>query len=149
MVTLSSHLINSSWYSIDLIMLCKKKYLSARFAVNYWQIFMHKQITCFATQCFQNSYWLLRRYDWLRNSMYCTQNEPRHDKTKNMCVRPAKTQISLGIRSVWSESSLCAQWVAKDPRFLHADSEDSDQTGWMPRLIWVFAGRTHFVGFVM
>ena len=29
-------------------------------------------------------------------------------------------------------------------------SEDSDQTGWMPRLIWVFAGHTcHFVGFVM
>ena len=27
-------------------------------------------------------------------------------------VRPAKTQISLGIRSVWSESSQCAQWVA-------------------------------------
>ena len=32
--------------------------------------------------------------------------------------------------------------VAKDPRFLHADSEDSDQTGRMPRLIRVFAGRT-------
>ena len=64
-------------------------------------------------------------------------------------VRPAKTQISLGIRPVWAESSLCAQWVAKDLSFLHAYSEDSDQTG-MPRLICVFAGRTcHFVGFVM
>ena len=42
---------------------------------------------------------------------------------------PAKTLISLVIRPVWSESSLCAQWVAKDPNFLHADSEDSDQTG--------------------
>ena len=41
-----------------------------------------------------------------------------------------------------SESSLCAQWVAKDPSFRYADSEDSDQTGRMPRLIWVFAGRT-------
>ena len=40
-----------------------------------------------------------------------------------MTVRPAKTQISLGIR------------------FLHADSEDWSN-GWMPRLIWVFAGRT-------
>ena len=59
-----------------------------------------------------------------------------------MSVRPAKTQISLGIRPVWSESSLCAQWVAKDPRFLHVDSEDSDQTGQMPRLIWVFVGHT-------
>ena len=67
-------------------------------------------------------------------------NEPRHDKTNKISVRPAKTQI-------WaSESSLCAQWVAKDPRFLHADSEDSNQTGRMPMLIWVFAGRTcHFV----
>ena len=69
--------------------------------------------------------------------------EPWHDKTNKMTVHPAKTQISLGIRPVWSESSLCAQWVAKDPSFLHADSEDADdQTGWMFRLIWVFAGCT-------
>ena len=65
-------------------------------------------------------------------------------------VRPAKTQISLGIHPVWSASSQCAQWVAEDPVFLHADSEGADQTGRMPRLIWIFAGRTdHFVGFVM
>ena len=65
-------------------------------------------------------------------------------------VRPAKTQISLGIRPVWSEPSLCAQWVAKNLSFLHPDCQDSDQTGRLPRLIWVFAGRTrHFVGFVM
>ena len=42
----------------------------------------------------------------------------------------------------WSESSLCAQWVAKGQSFLHVDSEDSDQTGRVSRLIWVFAGRT-------
>ena len=83
-------------------------------------------------------------------------------KPTKWAVRPAKTQISLGI---WSESSLCAQWVAKAPRFLHADNEDwldwacaqrvakaprflhadnkdSDKTGRMPRLIWVFAGCT-------
>ena len=41
-----------------------------------------------------------------------------------MSVRPAKTQISLGIRPVWSESSLCDQWVTKDPVILHAISED-------------------------
>ena len=68
--------------------------------------------------------------------------EPPHDKTKKTAVQPAKTQISLGFRHVWSEASLCAQWVAKGPSFLHADSEDADQTGRMPRLIWVFAGRT-------
>ena len=63
-------------------------------------------------------------------------------------MRPAKTQISLGIRPVWSESLLCTQWVAMGPMFLYANSEDSDQIGRMPRLIWVFAGRTcHFVGF--
>ena len=59
------------------------------------------------------------------------------------------------LRSAWAsaqsdQSSLCAQSVAKDPSFLHADNEDSDQTGRIPRLIWVFAGHTcHFVGFVM
>ena len=68
--------------------------------------------------------------------------EPRHNKTNKMSVRPAKTQISMGICPVWSESSPCAELVAKDRSFLHADSEDPDQTGRMPRLIWVFAGRT-------
>ena len=70
-------------------------------------------------------------------------------KPTKWSVRPAKTQISLGIHPVQSESTLCAQWVAKDPSFLHADSKDSDQTRRMPRLIWVFAGHTcQFVGFV-
>ena len=36
-------------------------------------------------------------------------------------MHPAKTWINFGIRS---ESLLFAQWVAKDPSFLHADSED-------------------------
>ena len=59
------------------------------------------------------------------------------------------------LRSAWAsaqsdQSLLCTQWVAMDPSFLHADSEDSDQTGQVPRLIWVFAGRTcHCAGFVM
>ena len=66
-------------------------------------------------------------------------HEPRHDKINKMDVHPAKTQISRGICSVWSESSLRAKWVAKNPRFLHTDSEDSDQAGRMPRLIWIFA----------
>ena len=47
------------------------------------------------------------------------------------------------------QSSLCIQCVAKNPRFLHADSEDSDQTGRMLRQILVFAGRIcNFIGFV-
>ena len=57
-------------------------------------------------------------------------------------VRPAKTRISLGIRPVWSEFSLSA-WRKLGSLPTHwAHSEDSDQTGRMPRLIWVFAGRT-------
>ena len=48
------------------------------------------------------------------------------------------------------QSSLYAQWIAKDLLFLYGDSEDSDQTGRMPWLIGVFAGRTcHIVGFVV
>ena len=58
-----------------------------------------------------------------------TTSELPHDKTNKMTVCPAKTQMSLGIQPVWSESLLCAQCVAKDPSFLHADSKDSDQTG--------------------
>ena len=42
-------------------------------------------------------------------------HEPQHDKTNKMTsVRPARTRIRLGGCPVWSESSLCAQWVAKD-----------------------------------
>ena len=55
--------------------------------------------------------------------MGCLSFEPPHDETNKGTVRPAK------IRSAWAsaqydQSSLCAQWVAKDPSFLHADSED-------------------------
>ena len=57
-------------------------------------------------------------------------------------IPPAKTQSSLGIRPVWSESSLSA-WRKLGSLATHwAHSEDSDQTGRMPRLIWVVPGRT-------
>ena len=57
-------------------------------------------------------------------------------------VRPAKTQISLGIYPVWSESSLSA-WRKLGSLTTHwVHSEGSDQTGRMSRLIRVFAGRT-------
>ena len=58
-------------------------------------------------------------------------------------VRPAKTQISLGIRPVWSESSLSA-WSKFGSLATHwVHSKESDQTGRMSRLIGVFAGRTY------
>ena len=90
-----------------------------------------------------------RHLSWISN-LNRDDIEQLHVKTNKMTVHPAKAQISLGICPVWLESSLSVQWVAKDWSFLHADSEDSDQTGQMPRLIRVFAGCTcHFVGFVM
>ena len=63
------------------------------------------------------------------------------NQQNDMCAQQ-KTQISLGIRPVRSVFTMRAQWVAKILSFLHADSWDSVQTGRMPRLIWVFAGRT-------
>ena len=60
--------------------------------------------------------------------------------TKLVC--PAKTRLSLGIRPVWSESSLSA-WRNLWSLATHwVHREDSDQIGQMPRLIWVFAGCT-------
>ena len=54
--------------------------------------------------------------------------EPEHEKDIKMTCVP-------GICPVWSVSLLCTQWVARNPRLLHADSEDSDQTEQMPWLI--------------
>ena len=49
-------------------------------------------------------------------------------------MHPEKTQISLDICPVWSESSL-STWKQLRSLAVHwAHSKDSDQTGWMPRL---------------
>ena len=63
--------------------------------------------------------------------------EPPLDKTNKMTVCSAKTQIC----SVWTESLLLAwrKLGSLATRWVH--SEDSDQTGQMPRLIRVFAVR--------
>ena len=55
--------------------------------------------------------------------------------TKLHALAMTKAQISMGTCLVWSEIPVCIQCVAKDPSFLHADIEDSIQTGRMPRLI--------------
>ena len=79
-------------------------------------------------------------------------NETQHDRTNKMTCAPAEDSSDQpGHLPSLNKSSLCAQWVANDPRFFHADSyEDSDQTWRMPGLICVFAVRTcQCVGFVM
>ena len=79
--------------------------------------------------------------DNITSNMHLYMSRDMTKPTKWLCTQPR-------LRSAWASSQsdqslrCCALWVAKDPRFLHADSEDSDQTGRMPRLIWVFAGRT-------
>ena len=69
------------------------------------------------------------------------KNEPQQDKTNRMTYVPSKDSDRPG-HLLFMES----KWF----KFLHVDRQDSDQTGKMPRLIWVFAGRTgHLVGFVV
>ena len=55
--------------------------------------------------------WQLQNYDndfqWAAKPFH-SESKLRHDKTNKMAVHPAKIQISLGIRPVWSEPSLCA-----------------------------------------
>ena len=59
------------------------------------------------------------------------------------------------LRSAWvpakSDQSSLSAWRNIGPLTIHwAHSKDSDQTGRMPRLIWVFAGHTHhFIYFVV
>ena len=85
-------------------------------------------------------------------TIWYMKNELHHDKVClwNMShlmtkptkwhVRPAKTQTSLGIHPVLSESLLSA-WRKLGSLATHwADREDSDQTGQMSRLVWVFTG---------
>ena len=70
------------------------------------------------------------------------------DKTNNVVVRPAKTQISLGIRPVWSVFAVRMKkaWVLSYPlsaqRRLWSDWADAQAD---PSLRWA---HTHFVGFV-
>ena len=68
-------------------------------------------------------------------------------KASNSKTNTGTTALERSVEQT-DQSSLGAQRVAKDPTFLHADSEDSDQIGWISRLI--FAGRTSLiVGFVV
>ena len=53
--------------------------------------------------------------------------EPQHYKTNKMTCAPSEDSDQPGHPP--------SQWVAEDPMFLHADSEDSDQTGRMSMLI--------------
>ena len=52
-------------------------------------------------------------------------------------VHPAKTQISLGIRPVWSESSLYAEWVVKGPK-LSSCGQRRLWSDWADAILWFY-----------
>ena len=99
-----------------------------------WPLWMagHAQLNFVMTECSKtqirltrSNLMILKVRSWTKNRMIY---EPRHDKTNKASVRPAKTQI-LGVRPVWSESSLSA-WRKLWPLATHwAHSENSAKTG--------------------
>ena len=66
--------------------------------------------------------------------------------TKWLCAQWRFKSAWVSVQS--DQSSLHAQWVAKDPSFLHADSKYSDQGGY-PGLSESLLGSTAIVGFVV
>ena len=99
--------------------------------------------------------------DICMSSMYCKlmsiyDNVKHCPYMSSLMTKPTWLCAQQRLRSVWSSAWTFAKSVEslccphEETLAIHwAHSEDSDQTGWMPRLVWVFAGRTHhFVGFV-
>ena len=106
-------------------------------------------------QCRRNTQALFRLcrfagwYEYLVFAIKYPMTSPRKTRKSNSMIKctfehvlPVKIRTSLCIRTIWLRSLLEDIWMAKDPRFLPADHEDSDQTARMhPRsLIGVFAG---------
>ena len=84
----------------------------------------------------------------IRNNISRLLNAKQHELARLQCevsvmsrivtkltkwhVHPAKTQISLCIRPVWTESLLCAQWVAKNPNFFKRTAKTLIRLGECP-----------------
>ena len=100
---------------------------------------------------YHNCFFIIITYSWQLNSKSCTCRWHRRNNILWIEVVTVTKPIKYPVYPVWAKSSLYVQWVAQVPRFLDADS-GSLWSDWaeIPRLIWVFAGRTaHFVGFVV
>ena len=63
------------------------------------------------------------------------KNEPQHDKNNEMTCAPSEDSGQPGHPPSLIRVIACVLWIAKDLRFVHADSESSDQSGWMSTLI--------------
>ena len=98
--------------------------------------------------CKKNVTFSLQHVSHNTGNKKCYKYEPPHDKTNKVHVRPAKTQISLGIRPVWSVFAvrMKTDWVLSYPlsaqRRLWSDWADAQAD---LSLRWA---HTHFVGFV-
>ena len=69
----------------------------------------------------------------------------RLTNTNNMNCAPTVDSDQPGPSARSDQSSLCTLWVVI---VSSCEQQSSDQSGCMPRLIWVFPGHTgHFVGF--
>ena len=143
-------------YNLENIFRNSEKDLFISFNV-IWSAPTHKQIIVCVFQT-PNRYqknkgtesFEIRRLIWEKRKRYminkwaCTWQNQQND----MC-----TQRRL--RSAWasaqSDQNLhCLHEEALGPWLSLERTAKNDQTGWMPRLIWVFTGRTgHIVGFVM
>ena len=74
--------------------------------------------------------------------------QPQHDKTNKVTVRPVKTQINLGARPVWSESSLITRKKLVSLATHWAHSEDWSDWANAQADLSLRLAHTHFVGFV-
>ena len=119
----------SKWYQ-------NKESSSHSYADNF-PYFDVKVLHVYLNTCYNSIKWSLTMI-WVRAR-----------KKQQNYMHPVKTQISLSIHTNWSESWLCTLMIAKHPRLLHADSQDSDKTGHMTRLIWAFAGCIGYLSHVM
>ena len=124
-------------------------------------IFSFRDVWCtfsFLMYLYRNSC-VLRRLIWICTVDYCLPGTlgmkgltkwaaSWQNQQNGMC---AQRRLTSAWASAQSDQSSLSAWRKLGSLATHwAHSEDSDKTGRMPRLIWVFAGRTcHFVGFVM
>ena len=119
-------------------MLILKDLLCGMFVINIWVICNY----CWLTPlCGSRDYF--GHFSVLIKVSHCMNNqfEPPHTKpAKWLCTQQ---RLRSAWASAWSDQCPLSAWRKLGCLATHwVHSEDSDQTGQMPRLIWVFAGHT-------
>ena len=116
--------------------------------------FYHRAILCWAwKKLIVQFLWVLPRPPWRRTSkgsnifvynciLSYMYNRAASRQNQQCGCAPSEDSDQPGHPPSLIRVFAVRSRVAKDPSFLHANSEDFDKTGRMSRLIWVFAGRT-------